>query len=125
MTAFAEDFLAKVTKGTLSDSDKGVRLLSIEEEGKVVGGYRFTRDPRYDHYGYGRSYAYLVRDDSGSAYNVAMEFGFNGLIVAKYRYMNGYKQYYLTYATPSGKTHEFWQYYGNAQEGLRQFRARD
>ncbi|AWI34400.1 hypothetical protein [Helicobacter apodemus] len=37
MVAFAEDFLAKVTNGALSDYDKGVRLLSAEEEGRVVG----------------------------------------------------------------------------------------
>lgn len=51
IVAFAEDFLAKVTNGALSDYDKGVRLLSIEEEGKVVGGYRFIRYSKYDHYG--------------------------------------------------------------------------
>ena len=126
IVAFAEDFLAKVTKGALSDSDKGVRLLSIEEEGKVVGGYRFIRYSKYDHYGYGRSYAFVVTSGSNtyeSAYDVSREFGFNGFIVAKYRYMSGQKQYYLTYATPSGKTHEFWQHYRNAQEVLKQFKA--
>ena len=123
IVAFAEDFLAKVTNGALSDYDKGVRLLSVEEEERVVGGYGFIRDSRYDYYGYGRSYAFVVTDNLNNPYSVAREFGFNGFIVANYRYMNGYKQYYLTYATPDGKTHEFWQHYGNAQEVLRQFKA--
>lgn len=123
IVAFAEDFLAKVTNGALSDYDKGVRLLSVEEEGRVVGGYGFIRDSRYDYYGYGRSYAFVVTDNLNNPYSVAREFGFNGFIVANYRYMNGYKQYYLTYATPSGKTHEFWQHYRNAQEVLKQFKA--
>ncbi|WP_416868246.1 bacteriocin [Helicobacter ganmani] len=37
--ALAEDLLAKITNGALSDTSKGVRLLSAEEEKQVVGGY--------------------------------------------------------------------------------------
>lgn len=37
--AFAEDLLAKLTNGAVSDTSKGVRLLSAEEEKQVVGGY--------------------------------------------------------------------------------------
>ena len=37
--AFAEDLLAQITNGALSDTSKGVRLLSAEEEKQVVGGY--------------------------------------------------------------------------------------
>lgn len=37
--AFAEDLLAKITNGAVSDTSKGVRLLSTEEEKQVVGGY--------------------------------------------------------------------------------------
>ncbi|AWI34398.1 hypothetical protein [Helicobacter apodemus] len=54
MVAFAEDFLAKVTNGALSDYDEGVRLLSAEEEGKVVGGIYIYRpfDRRISNYGF-------------------------------------------------------------------------
>lgn len=37
--ALAEDLLAKLTNGAVSDTSKGVRLLSTEEEKQVVGGY--------------------------------------------------------------------------------------
>lgn len=37
--AFAEDLLAQITNGALSDTSKGVRLLSAEEEKQIVGGY--------------------------------------------------------------------------------------
>lgn len=37
--ALAEDLLAKITNGALSDTSKGVRVLSAEEERNVVGGY--------------------------------------------------------------------------------------
>lgn len=36
--ALAEDLLAKLTNGAVSDTSKGVRLLSTEEEKQVVGG---------------------------------------------------------------------------------------
>lgn len=37
--ALAEDLLVKITNGALSDTSKGVRVLSAEEERNVVGGY--------------------------------------------------------------------------------------
>lgn len=37
-TTFAEDFLAKLTNGAISDTSEGVRVLSAEEERNVVGG---------------------------------------------------------------------------------------
>lgn len=131
-TTFAEDFLAKVTNGVVSDTSEGVRVLSAEEERNVVGGYLFLRSSQYDTYGVygynGRSYAYIVTDGGNtynSAYNVSRELGYDGyLIVAKYRYMNGQKQHYLNYATSNGRTYEFWQYYGKAQQVLKEFRAR-
>lgn len=42
-TTFAEDFLAKLTNGAISDTSEGVRVLSAEEERNVVGGYLFLR----------------------------------------------------------------------------------
>lgn len=38
-SSIAEDFLAKVTNGALSDTSEGVKLLSLEGQKKVVGGY--------------------------------------------------------------------------------------
>ncbi|TLD81219.1 hypothetical protein LS70_007965 [Helicobacter sp. MIT 11-5569] len=52
--AFAEDFLAKVTNGALSDTSEGVKLLSLEEQKKVVGGiytYQKGEDKRLSNYG--------------------------------------------------------------------------
>ena len=37
--ALAEDLLAKITNGAVSDTSEGVRVLSAEEEKQVVGGY--------------------------------------------------------------------------------------
>ncbi|BEK32640.1 hypothetical protein RLQ69_001244 [Campylobacter jejuni] len=41
-SAFAEDFLAKLTKGALSDTSPGVKELSLEEMKQVKGGYAVT-----------------------------------------------------------------------------------
>ncbi|EQA3452756.1 hypothetical protein ACX1O9_000998 [Campylobacter coli] len=38
-SVFAEDFLAKLTKGALSDTSPGVKELSLEEMKEVKGGY--------------------------------------------------------------------------------------
>ncbi|EAK5735329.1 hypothetical protein BSG69_09025, partial [Campylobacter coli] len=38
-SAFAGDFLAKLTKGALSDTSPGVKELSLEEMKEVKGGY--------------------------------------------------------------------------------------
>ncbi|WP_230093623.1 hypothetical protein [Campylobacter coli] len=49
-SAFAEDFLAKLTKGALSDTSPGVKELSLEEMKEVKGGYvvefEFFKDRR-------------------------------------------------------------------------------
>ncbi|MCH3737793.1 hypothetical protein LZB95_09275, partial [Campylobacter coli] len=37
-SVFAEDFLAKLTKGALSDTSPGVKELSLEEMKQVKGG---------------------------------------------------------------------------------------
>ncbi|EOD7243941.1 hypothetical protein ACJ5F8_000984 [Campylobacter coli] len=41
-SAFAGDFLAKLTKGALSDTSPGVKELSLEEMKEVKGGYAVT-----------------------------------------------------------------------------------
>ncbi|ECO2924758.1 hypothetical protein FXM70_08705, partial [Campylobacter coli] len=49
-SVFAEDFLAKLTKGALSDTSPGVKELSLEEMKEVKGGYlvrfKFFKDRR-------------------------------------------------------------------------------
>ncbi len=38
-SAFAGDFLAKVTSGALSDNSQGIKALSLDEMKQVKGGY--------------------------------------------------------------------------------------
>ncbi|MGJ9003990.1 hypothetical protein ACI2BC_08930, partial [Campylobacter coli] len=49
-SVFAEDFLAKLTKGALSDTSPGVKELSLDEMKQVKGGYvvefEFFKDRR-------------------------------------------------------------------------------
>ena len=45
--ALAEDFLAKVTKGALSDNSKGVKVLSLDEMKQVKGGY-YILDTKFE-----------------------------------------------------------------------------
>ncbi|EJD2274146.1 hypothetical protein M1Q50_001793 [Campylobacter coli] len=49
-SVFAEDFLAKLTKGALSDTSPGIKELSLEEMKQVKGGYvvefEFFKDRR-------------------------------------------------------------------------------
>ncbi|ECQ1726317.1 hypothetical protein FYY80_03250, partial [Campylobacter coli] len=40
-SVFAGDFLAKLTKGALSDTSPGVKELSLEKMKEVKGGYVF------------------------------------------------------------------------------------
>ncbi|EME4743991.1 hypothetical protein VYH51_001850, partial [Campylobacter coli] len=40
-SAFAEDFLAKVSNGVLSDNSQGVKALNLDEMKQVKGGYVF------------------------------------------------------------------------------------
>ncbi|WP_034551138.1 hypothetical protein [Helicobacter rodentium] len=52
--SFAEDFLAKLTNGAVSDTSEGVRVLSAEEEREVVGGvytHIKSMDSRISNYG--------------------------------------------------------------------------
>ncbi|MGQ2442232.1 hypothetical protein ACT58R_09045, partial [Campylobacter coli] len=40
-SVFAEDFLAKVSNGVLSDNSQGVKALNLDEMKQVKGGYVF------------------------------------------------------------------------------------
>ncbi|TKX31158.1 hypothetical protein [Campylobacter aviculae] len=43
-SAFADDFLAKVSNGALSDNSAGVKALNLDEMKQVKGGYKLFRD---------------------------------------------------------------------------------
>ncbi|HEG0277903.1 TPA: hypothetical protein SB285_001913 [Campylobacter coli] len=90
-SAFAEDILAKVSNGAISDNSAGVKVLSLDEMKEVKGGYYFKRAPNFD-YGTGiRSYAYIVTD----ADNSQLQISSNSTVLAQYRYVNNQKEYYL------------------------------
>ncbi|ARE80572.1 hypothetical protein [Campylobacter helveticus] len=90
-SAFAEDILAKVSNGAISDNSAGVKVLSLDEMKEVKGGYYFQRDSRYDSISGIRSYAYVVTD----ADNNKLQIDSSSKVLAKYRYVNNQKDYYL------------------------------
>lgn len=107
------DLLGSLTNGKLSDNSPGVKVLSLKEAKQVKGGYYFERFTPADNYGVFRSYSYLVTSDSdkklgyasiGGSNELAEQMGFEKgtLIVARYRVVNGGKQYYLTAYLPNG-----------------------
>ncbi|EKT0418665.1 hypothetical protein QDG00_001621, partial [Campylobacter jejuni] len=91
-SAFAEDILAKVSNGAISDNSAGVKVLNLNEMKEVKGGYYFKRDSAFD-YGAGSlsSYGYVVLNDNSNDHReVSKQLGYSssGYIVAKYRYVN-------------------------------------
>ncbi|HEF7797212.1 TPA: hypothetical protein SBA80_000842 [Campylobacter jejuni] len=90
-SAFAEDILAKVSNGAISDNSAGVKVLSLDEMKEVKGGFNFVRDSRYDNIAGIRSYAYVVTDADKSQLQISS----NSKVLAKYRYVNNQKDYYL------------------------------
>ncbi|EQB3222182.1 hypothetical protein ACYI3B_001138 [Campylobacter upsaliensis] len=58
---------------------------------EVKGGYYFQRDSRYDSISGIRSYAYVVTD----ADNNKLQIDSSSKVLAKYRYVNNQKDYYL------------------------------
>ena len=129
-SAFAEDILAKVSNGAISDNSAGVKVLSLDEMKEVKGGYRFQRDSAFDYYaGSLTSYGYVVLNDNSNDHReVSKQLGYssNGYIVAKYRYVNNQKDYYLQYfSSKYGSGTNIWAYAGSpAYEILRQFQNR-
>ncbi|MBZ7933664.1 hypothetical protein [Campylobacter molothri] len=103
-SAFAEDILAKVSNGVISDNSAGVKVLNLNEMKEVKGGYRFMRDSAFDYdAGSLSSTAYVALNDNDySGYShgsVSAQLGYSsdGYIIAKYRYVNNQKDYYLQY----------------------------
>ncbi|MBZ7944642.1 hypothetical protein H2259_01085 [Campylobacter sp. RM10532] len=126
-SAFAEDILAKVSNGAISDNSAGVKVLNLDEMKEVKGGYRFQRDSAFDYdAGSLTSYGYVVLNDNSNDHReVSKQLGYssNGYIVAKYRYVNNQKDYYLQYfSSKYGSGTNIWAYAGSpAYEILRQF----
>ncbi|EED1946994.1 hypothetical protein ACTN5O_001622 [Campylobacter jejuni] len=129
-SAFAEDILAKVSNGAISDNSAGVKVLSLDEMKEVKGGYRFQRDSAFDYNaGSLSSYGYVVLNDNSNDHReVSKQLGYssNGYIVAKYRYVNNQKDYYLQYfSSKYGSGTNIWAYANSpAYEILRQFKNR-
>ncbi|EJB5804508.1 hypothetical protein MSV27_001992 [Campylobacter coli] len=127
-SAFAEDILAKVSNGAISDNSAGVKVLSLDEMKEVKGGYRFQRDSAFDYYaGSLSSYGYVVLNDNSNDHReVSKQLGYSssGYIVAKYRYVNNQKDYYLQYfSSKYGSGTNIWAYANSpAYEILRQFK---
>ncbi|ECH4200755.1 hypothetical protein FPR41_08390 [Campylobacter jejuni] len=129
-SAFAEDILAKVSNGAISDNSAGVKVLSLDEMKEVKGGYRFQRDSAFDYYaGSLTSYGYVVLNDNSNDHReVSKQLGYssNGYIVAKYRYVNNQKDYYLQYfSSKYGSGTNIWAYAGSpAYKILNEFRSK-
>ncbi|QWU79547.1 hypothetical protein CNZW441b_0195 [Campylobacter novaezeelandiae] len=104
-SAFAEDILAKVSNGVISDNSVGVKVLSLDEMKEVKGGYQFKRASGYDNVVGVRSYAYYVYTDSFNPVNSELQVDSYKTILAKYRYVNNQKDYYLQSYDP--KTNSF------------------
>ncbi|EAH6083303.1 hypothetical protein EGX02_01415 [Campylobacter jejuni] len=121
-SAFAEDILAKVSNGAISDNSAGVKVLSLDEMKEVKGGFNFVRDSRYDNIAGIRSYAYVVTDADKSQLQISS----NSKVLAKYRYVNNQKDYYLqSYTSGSKVGTNIWAYAGSpAYKILNEFRSK-
>ena len=121
-SAFAEDILAKVSNGAISDNSAGVKVLSLDEMKEVKGGFNFVRDSRYDNIAGIRSYAYVVTDADKSQLQISS----NSKVLAKYRYVNNQKDYYLQYfSSKYGSGTNIWAYANSpAYKILNEFRSK-
>ncbi|MCV3342323.1 hypothetical protein L8T89_07955, partial [Campylobacter lari] len=109
-SAIADDFLSKISNGALSDTSIGVKTLSLNEMKDVKGGYQFSRASKYDNF---RSYAYYVYNDNFGSVNSELQVDSHKTVLAKYRYVNNQKDYYLQTYDP--KTNSFGTIFPNSQ----------
>ncbi|WP_270980010.1 hypothetical protein [Campylobacter helveticus] len=129
-SAFAEGILAKVSNGAISDNSVGVKVLSLDEMKEVKGGYYFQRDSAFDYNaGSLSSYGYVVMNDNSNDHGeVSKQLGYssNGYIVAKYRYVNNQKDYYLQYfSSKYGSGTNIWAYANSpAYKILNEFKSK-
>ncbi|EAL52496.1 hypothetical protein [Campylobacter upsaliensis] len=129
-SAFAEDILAKVSNGAISDNSAGVKVLSLDEMKEVKGGTYFYRDPNYDFHGAIPSYAYVATEngtESGS-HLTAQKIGIDSgrIVLGKIRYVNNQKDYYLqSYEKSTGTLRDIWAWNGSyALQVLNDFKSR-
>ncbi|ECK0302915.1 hypothetical protein FQR62_09665 [Campylobacter coli] len=128
-SAFAEDILAKVSNGAISDNSAGVKVLSLDEMKEVKSGvYTFNRASNYDNVIGVRSYAYIAGDSDKTPeqFLQAMNISGNKIILAKYRYVNNRKEHYLqSYDKSSGRLNDIWAWNGSyALQVLNDFKKR-
>ncbi|TKX28009.1 hypothetical protein [Campylobacter estrildidarum] len=128
-SAFADDFLAKVSNGALSDNSAGVKVLSLDEMKDVKGGYfTFDRASQYDNIVGIRSYAYIAGDSDKTSQQFLQAMNISGdkIILAKYRYVNNQKEYYLqSYEKSTGTLRDIWAWNGSyALQVLNDFKSR-
>ncbi|MCR2040501.1 hypothetical protein CHLV4142_10150 [Campylobacter helveticus] len=128
--SFANDLLAKLSNGAVSDNSVGVKILSLDEMKEVKGGYYFKRDSAFDYNaGSLSSYGYVVMDNSVNQNSnaVTQSLGYSsGYIVAKYRYVNNQKDYYLQYfSSKYGSGTNIWAYANSpAYNILNEFKSK-
>ncbi|WP_270980013.1 hypothetical protein [Campylobacter helveticus] len=128
--SFANDLLAKLSNGAVSDNSVGVKILSLDEMKEVRGGYYFKRDSAFDYNaGSLSSYGYVVMDNSVNQNSnaVTQSLGYSsGYIVAKYRYVNNQKDYYLQYfSSKYGSGTNIWAYANSpAYNILNEFKSK-
>ncbi|WP_420898383.1 hypothetical protein [Campylobacter helveticus] len=128
--SFANDLLAKLSNGAVSDNSVGVKILSLDEMKEVKGGYWFQRDSAFDYNaGSLSSYGYVVMDNSVNQNSnvVTQSLGYSsGYIVAKYRYVNNQKDYYLQYfSSKYGSGTNIWAYANSsAYNILNEFKSK-
>ncbi|TNB60061.1 hypothetical protein, partial [Campylobacter helveticus] len=108
----------------------GVKVLSLDEMKEVKGGYYFKRDSAFDYNaGSLSSYGYVVMDNSVNQNSnaVTQSLGYSsGYIVAKYRYVNNQKDYYLQYfSSKYGSGTNIWAYANSpAYNILNEFKSK-
>ncbi|EAJ9170263.1 hypothetical protein B5C91_09250 [Campylobacter jejuni] len=126
-SAIADDFLSKISNGALSDTSIGVKTLSLNEMKDVKGGAYFYRDSSYDFTAGLRSYAYVATEDGSEkgSYLTAQKMGLDSgkMVLAKYRYVNNKKDYYLqSYEKRTGKFNTIFAWQGSyAHDVLQEF----
>ncbi|HED8208547.1 TPA: hypothetical protein R6C81_001389 [Campylobacter jejuni] len=128
-SAFAEDILAKVSNGAISDNSAGVKVLSLDEMKEVKGGYEFSRASSYDYTAGIRSYAYFVYNN-GNSVNSELQVENYKKVLATFRFVNNQKEYYLqTYNPLTGSYGTIFPNYStswgqNAMKILNEFRSK-
>lgn len=129
-SAFAEDILAKVSNGAISDNSAGVKVLSLDEMKEVKGGVYFYRAPNFDYGTRIKSYAYVATENGTEkgSHLTAQKMGIDStkIILAKYRYVNNRKEHYLqSYDKSSGRLNDIWAWNGSyALQVLNDFKKR-